>query len=110
MSDMFTGFPPDPPSIGSALTHSEYRLRQQDSLIVCPSFVIALYPGPRSAPPVVGFPARRPGFTELLRQLLLGLAASSRPIAWCAGSAPVTSPGPATWSSSPAGTGDPPRE
>jgi hypothetical protein len=77
MADLFTVYTADPQSIGSALTHSEYRSRQQDPLIVATSFDIALYPGPGQAPQVEGFRVGTRGFTELAGLSHLGPAVAS---------------------------------
>jgi hypothetical protein len=77
MADLFTVYTADPQSIGSALTHTEYRSRQQDPLIVATSFDIALYPGRGQAPQVEGFRVGTRGFTELAGLSHLGPAAAS---------------------------------
>src|SRR5258705_3603472 len=77
MADLFAVYTADPQSIGSALTHSEYRSRQQDPLIVATSFDIALYPGPGQAPQVEGFRVGTRGFTELAGLSHLGPAVAS---------------------------------
>src|SRR5258705_13229177 len=89
MADLFAVYTADPQSIGSALTHPEYRSRQQDPLIVAPSFDIALYPGPGQPPQVGGFRVGTRGFTELAGLSHLGPAVAScwllsrRPRRWC---------------------------
>src|SRR6195256_2029575 len=77
MADLFTVYTADPQSIGSALTHSEYRSRQRDPLIVATSFDIALYPGQGKAPQVEGFRVATRGFNELAGVSHLGPAVAS---------------------------------
>ena len=77
MVDLFRIYTADPQSIGSALTRSAYRSRQQDPLIVATSFDIALYPGEGKAPQVEGFRVATRGFTELAGVSHLGPAVAS---------------------------------
>jgi hypothetical protein len=77
MVDLFRVYTADPQSIGSALTRTAYRSRQDDPLIVATSFDIALYPGEGKAPQVEGFRGATRGFNELAGLSHLGPAVAT---------------------------------